>query len=132
MHELAICQALISQIEAISRDNDASSVASITLGLGPLSGVEEHLLRHAYPVASAGTIADGAELKIQSTPVRVRCSECGKESSAKPNRLLCGFCEDWRTELISGDELLLVQLELDKAKIPTPGPLAQTKQTPAN
>src|SRR5210317_1582386 len=105
MHELAVCQALISQIEVIARDNAASNVASITLGLGPLSGVEERLLRHAYPVASAGTIADGAELVVQSVPLLVRCSQCGKESTAKPNRLLCGFCEDWRTDLVSGDEL---------------------------
>jgi len=114
MHELAVCQALISQVETIAKNHAASSVASITLGLGPLSGVEEHLLRHAYPVASAGTIAEGAELKIQSAPIRVRCFECGEETEAKPNRLLCGFCESWRTELISGDELMLVQLELDK------------------
>jgi len=123
MHELSICQALMSQVETIAQEHEATNVTSITLGLGPLSGVEEHLLRHAYPVATAGTIADDAELIIQSTPVRVRCSECGKESTAKPNRLLCGFCEDWRTELISGDELLLIRLELDKVRTPSPDAL---------
>jgi hydrogenase nickel incorporation protein HypA/HybF len=48
MHELAICQALMSQIETIARDNQASRITSITLGIGQLSGVEEKLLRHAY------------------------------------------------------------------------------------
>lgn len=109
----------MSQVETIAKEHAAISVASITLGLGALSGVEEHLLRHAWPVASAGTIAEFATLNIQSAPIRVRCSECGKESSATPNRLLCGFCESWRTELISGDELMLVQLELDKPEFPT-------------
>jgi hydrogenase nickel incorporation protein HypA/HybF len=118
MHELSICQALLSQIETIAKRHDASHVASITLELGPLSGVQEDLLRHAYPVASAGSIADGAELKIQSAPIRVRCTVCGKESTAKPNRLLCGFCDSWQTELISGDELMLVQLELDRPERP--------------
>ena len=116
MHELAICQALLTQVEAIARDNSAVQVASITLGMGPLSGVEEQLLKNAYPIASAGTIADGAELLIRSIPVRVRCSECGKESEAAANRLICGHCNNWRTELISGDELLLIRVELDKAK----------------
>lgn len=115
MHELAICQALMTQIETIARDNLATKVASITLGVGPLSGVEEVLLKHAYPVASAGTVAEGAELIIRPTPIRVKCTSCDKESSAEPNRLVCGHCNDWRTELISGDELLLIQLELDKA-----------------
>jgi len=108
----------MSQVEKIAHDNCAKSVASITLGMGPLSGVEEHLLRHAYPVASAGTLAEGAELIIRSTQVCVRCSNCGKESTVKPNHLVCGHCNDWQTELISGDELLLMQLELDKPESP--------------
>jgi len=114
MHELAICQALMSQVEAIARDNDATRVTAITLGLGPLSGVEEQLLKNAYPVASSGTVADSAELLIRSTPVRIQCPECGKESEVQPNRLVCGHCENWRTELISGDELLLIRVEMEK------------------
>ncbi len=106
----------MSQIETIARDNHAVRVTAITLGMGPLSGVEEQLLKYAYPVASAGTVADGAELLIHSTPVRVRCSACGKESEVQPNHLVCGHCENWRTTLISGDELLLVRVELDKPK----------------
>lgn len=114
MHELAICQALMTQIETIALENKANRVASITLGIGPLSGVEKRLLKHAYPVASAGTVAEEAELFIRSIPIRVKCVSCGKESIAKPNRLVCGHCNDWQTELISGDELLLIQLEMDK------------------
>ena len=108
----------MSQVEKIAHDNCAKRVASITLGMGPLSGVEEGLLRHAYPVASAGTLAEGAELIIQSTQVCVRCSKCGKETTVKPNHLVCGHCNDWQTELISGDELMLMQLELDKPEPP--------------
>ena len=105
----------MTQVETIARDNQATEVTHITLGMGPLSGVEEHLLKHAYPVASAGTVGEGASLIIQTTPVRVRCLICGEESEAPPNRLLCGHCENWRTEVISGDELILVRVELNKA-----------------
>lgn len=108
----------MSQVETIARDNHAIRVTAITLGMGPLSGVEEQLLKNAYPVATAGTIAAGAELFIQVTPLRIRCTECGRESDAKPNRLVCSYCENWRTELISGDELLLMRVELDKSKDP--------------
>jgi hydrogenase nickel incorporation protein HypA/HybF len=120
MHELAICQALMSQIEVIASDNQAVRVTTITLGLGQLSGVEENLLRHAYPVASAGTVAEGADLIIRTSPIKVHCTTCGKESTAKPNRLVCGHCDGWRTELISGDELLLIRVELDKRDDSTP------------
>ena len=115
MHELAICQALMNQIETIAAERNARNVVSIVIGMGPLSGVEAQLLQHAYPVASAGTIAEGAELVIESLPVRISCTQCGQESDAQPNKLVCKHCGDWRTTLISGDELMLMSVELEKA-----------------
>jgi len=120
MHELALCQALMTQVETIAREHQAERVTAITLGMGPLSGVESQLLQHAYPIASAGTVAEGAELSIRTTPVRVRCNSCGQTSDARVNRLVCGDCGDWRTELVSGDELLLVSVELDRTRAPAP------------
>ena len=113
MHELAICQALMNQVESIAAERNARSVVSIVVGMGPLSGVEVQLLKHAYPVASAGTVAEGAELVIEDLPVRIRCTECGNESDALPNKLVCKVCGDWRTTLISGDELMLMRVELE-------------------
>jgi hypothetical protein len=37
---------------------------------------------------------------------------CGAESEAAPNRLLCAACGSHHTRLVSGDELLLAQVEL--------------------
>ncbi len=116
MHELALCQAMLAQVEDIVREHQAHRVVSITLGMGPLSGVEESLLKNAYPVAIAGSLAEGAELLIRTTPIKVRCTSCGEESDATANHLVCTHCGDWRTELISGDELLLISVELDKTK----------------
>lgn len=121
MHELSICQALLDQVDGIAREHGASRVERILLLVGPLSGVEPALLQHAYPLAAAGTIAEHARLVIEAAPVRVRCGECGAESDARPNRLLCGSCGGWRTRLISGDEMLLANLELT---IPDPLPAA--------
>jgi len=115
MHELAICQVLMNQVESIAAERNARSVVSIVVGMGPLSGVEAQLLEHAYPVASAGTVAEGAELVIENLPVRIKCTECGKESEASPNKLICKACGDWRTTLISGDELMLMRVELETA-----------------
>jgi len=108
MHELAICQALLAQVEEIARGH-AGKVTRVRLSVGPLSGVEPGLLERAYPLACAGTAAEGSELAIEQRPVRVRCRA---ESAASANRLLCGECGSWRTDLASGDELLLLKVEL--------------------
>lgn len=112
MHELSVCQSLLDQVEAIARQHGAIRVERILLQVGPLSGVEPALLRNAWPLACAQTIAESAELVIEPAAVRVRCTSCGAETEATPNRLLCGACGDWRTRLVSGDEMLLANLEL--------------------
>ena len=112
MHELAVCQALMEQVENIALEEQAEYVTSIHLGIGPLSGVEPRLLEQAFSIARAGTIAANAELQVKNMPVQVSCSQCGLQSEALPNRLVCGVCGDWRTSLISGDELELTHVEL--------------------
>jgi hydrogenase nickel incorporation protein HypA/HybF len=114
MHELSVCQAIVAEVERIARQHEAA-VASITLKIGPLSGVEAMLLEQAYPLAVAGTALARARLLIDTVPVRVKCRICGKESGAAPNRMLCAECGDWRTEVVSGDEMLLASVELDRA-----------------
>ena len=112
MHELAICQALMEQVERIAQEERADQVLSIHLAIGPLSGVESRLLEQAFSVARAGSIAASAELVIESMPVQVSCSQCGQLSDVLPSRLVCGHCGDWRTRLVSGDELELRNIEL--------------------
>ena len=113
MHELAICQAMLGQVAEIAADRCAASVGEIFIAVGPLSGVEPALLQNAFPIAAAGTIADGARLHIESLPVRVHCRKCAIESEVSANRLLCGQCGTWQTTLVSGDELLLSRVELE-------------------
>ena len=112
VHELAICQALMEQVERIAQEEQADQVLSIHLAIGPLSGVEPRLLEQAFSVARAGSIAASAELVIESMPVQVSCKQCGQLTEALPGRLVCGSCGDWQTSLISGDELELRHMEL--------------------
>jgi len=119
MHELSICLSLLQQVEQIARERGAVQVVGITLSIGPLSGVEPELLRHAYPLAAAGTVAEDAELIVEIADVVVRCSQCDTETTVVPNKLLCGSCGDFRTRVIAGDELTLMRVELDRQAEPT-------------
>lgn len=118
MHELAVCQSLMNQVENIAVEHNALCVTSIIVGMGPLSGVEAQLLKNAYSIARAGTVAKDAKLIIEVLPVRIKCSQCGSESHALPNKLICKDCGDWRTTLLSGDELLLMSVELEDPDTP--------------
>ena len=113
MHELAVCQALLAQVEDIARENDARVVSRIAVSIGPLSGVEAPLLLRAFTIARAGTIAEAATLELEAMTIRVRCKSCGCESDVSANRLTCRACGDWKTDLLSGDELVLRQVEME-------------------
>ena len=111
MHELSMCQALMRQVQDIAREHRAVAVTSVKVQIGPLSGVEADLLKQAFPLASAGSVAEAAQLVIEKLSIRVRCENCGAETAAEPNKLVCGTCGDWHTRLISGDEMLLASVE---------------------
>lgn len=111
MHELAISQAVLSLVCDIARQHGGVA-RKVVLRIGPLSGVEPDLLARAFPIAAAGSEAEGAVLEIERAGVVVRCMGCGKTSDAVVNNLMCAACGDWRTELLSGDEMILSRVEL--------------------
>ncbi len=113
MHELSVCQSLIRQAEAVAREHGTEVIVLIRLSVGPLSGIELPLLERAFTVARCGTRAARAELVTEALPVRVRCRTCHAETQTPPNRLICGACGDWHTELVSGDEMLMTGIELE-------------------
>ena len=113
MHELSVCQGLMRQVDRIAVQNNATAVDRIVLKVGPLSGIEPELLKHAFTIARQGTVAEKAELEIQDGPVRISCTQCGTESVAAVNRLVCPLCGDWRVDVTEGEELLLLSLEIE-------------------
>lgn len=114
MHELSVCQGMLRQVNEIAAREGARQVTRIRVAIGPLSGVEPRLLTQAFPIARAGGIAAHAELELDALPIRVACETCGAESTASINRLLCGQCGDYHTRLLSGDELVLASVELER------------------
>lgn len=113
MHELSVCQALVRELEGLVSQRGAQRVCSVTVRIGVLSGVEPELLRHAYPIACAGTVAEGSCLEIENVPLRVKCDSCGAETEVTPVHMTCGLCGNWRTSLVSGGELVLLRAELE-------------------
>lgn len=120
MHELAVCQALLRQVETIVAENNAKAADHISISVGPLSGVEPSLLASAFTIAREGTVAANAKLDIESASIEVQCRQCGNSSKVQPNRLICEHCGDWQVQVTRGEELMLLRVGLvHQAKRPT-------------
>lgn len=114
MHELAVCQALLDQVQAVAAEHANSTVTRITLSIGPLSGVVPELLERAFYIARAGGPASQAALVTEIPVVRLRCRTCGGESDATPARIICAHCGDYHIDLLDGDQLVLKRVELSQ------------------
>jgi hydrogenase nickel incorporation protein HypA/HybF len=117
MHEISICEALLIQVRDIavaesSKCSVSMTVKTITIEMGPLSGVDPGIFRSAFDVMRANGCAGAADLVIEAGDVRVECIACGEESAATANRLICGVCGGYRTAVVSGQELRLLRVEL--------------------
>lgn len=116
MHELSVAQALLDEIEAISRPRRAVEVSSVTIKVGPLAGVEPALLRRAFEVARlTRSVTLRTELILEMGEIVVSCSSCEREGPASPGDLRCQHCASSCTSLRAGDELLLLRIEMDTA-----------------
>ena len=65
MHEMAIAMALIDQVEQAAREQKAQAIASITVAVGRLSGVDPDALRAVFELAAEETLAAGAQLEVE-------------------------------------------------------------------
>jgi hydrogenase nickel incorporation protein HypA/HybF len=69
-------------------------------------------MQHAYPFAAAGSLAEESKLLIELSPLKVRCEGCGSETEVEPSLIICAVCGSHHTELVSGDEMTLMSVEL--------------------
>jgi hydrogenase nickel incorporation protein HypA/HybF len=112
LHELSVCQALLTQVREIALDRGAAVVERIVIEAGPLSGVDPALLERAFAVMRAGSCAAQAVLSIETPGVTIRCLSCDALSQPAPNRLICAVCGGYRARIVAGDELRLRRVEL--------------------
>lgn len=112
MHELSLCRALLRQTLEVAEQHQALAVTVVHLQIGPLAGVEPELLKTAFTLAAAGTIAESADLKLTKTDVQIYCPVCKNEYRGAANQLCCPGCGSCSTRLTGGDELILQSVEL--------------------
>jgi hydrogenase nickel insertion protein HypA len=115
MHEISLVQGLLQQLAELAQQNKMTKVVSVTMNIGPLSGVVEDSFRFGFDILSKeDELVRGATLIIQTTPVTYRCSQCNyseKTTGAKPAG--CPECGELFLFAEGGDELILQTVEME-------------------
>lgn len=118
MHEMSIARDLLEVIERYAPTNGSARVKVVRLRIGELAGVVPESLRFCFEVTSEGTVAQGAELVIETVPLVGRCRACGADFHVEGYAFICPNCDSAYVELISGDELEVVELEVEQEGCP--------------
>lgn len=113
MHEMALCESVLSAIEDSARANAFTRVKRVRLEIGRLAGVEVASLRFGFDVVMRGTICDGAELVVLEPKGRAWCFDCS-ETVEIENRLdPCPACGGLRLQPVGGTEMTIKDLEVE-------------------
>jgi len=112
MHELSLMEAVRDQALAAAHADGATRITAIQLRVGELAGVEPEALRFAHTVVMAGTIAAGAELRIDIEAAECHCSAWDVPFLAPDGCCDCPRCGAISRQLLRGRDLRLLTLEV--------------------
>ncbi len=115
MHEISLVQGLFQQLKDLAKENNATKITSVTMEIGPLSGVVVDSFRFGFDIISAeDDLARGAKLIVKIPKVTYTCTECGHiEESADQKPDECKKCKELFLIPSGGDDLLLRQIEME-------------------
>ncbi|RLA81598.1 MAG: hydrogenase maturation nickel metallochaperone HypA [Epsilonproteobacteria bacterium] len=113
MHEYSIVQSLIESSQEYVKENDATKVTKMVVKIGVLSGVEPDLLKVAFDTFKEDTPCEECEIILNIQKIKILCSSCKKESILEKNEFKCPYCDTCEIKVLDGEEMYLMQLELE-------------------
>ncbi len=113
MHELAITKGIIDIVNSEAREKNFKRVIEISLRVGEFSGLVPECIREFFPIAAAGSPAEGAELTIETVPARFKCLDCGYEGDADRKNACCPNCRSTAIKMTSGREFFVENLKVE-------------------
>jgi hydrogenase nickel incorporation protein HypA/HybF len=112
VHELSLMEETLSIAIAHAQREGAQRIHLLTMRVGALSGVVPEALEFAFGILARGTMADGAQLRIETVPIAAYCTTCGQEFETADLLGACPRCGETATQLRHGRELELGSLEV--------------------
>ncbi|MDR1008584.1 MAG: hydrogenase maturation nickel metallochaperone HypA [Campylobacteraceae bacterium] len=113
MHELSVVNSLIELCEKNAKINNAKKVVKVEVKIGKLSGIEPHFLKLTFDTFKEKTICEDSELVVNIQEVIAKCRSCGNENTITNNEFTCKHCGDNNVEVIDGEDMLLMRLEME-------------------
>ena len=110
MHEMALTQGIV---DICLQHSAGQRITAVVVEIGTLSGVVPEAVEFCFAACSSGTLAESARLEIKRQEAQGRCLDC---STLQPVERLydpCRQCGSYALEILSGEEMRVVEIEVD-------------------
>ena len=128
MHELSIAEELARVIGKELRGHPNARLKSALVRVGVLRLIEPSTLEHCFEAATWDTPLAGAQLHVEPVGASARCRKCNAEFAVEHHWFECPQCGETGSELVCGDELQLVNLEIE-SEMATASPMDEIESS---
>ncbi|HET9919269.1 MAG TPA: hydrogenase maturation nickel metallochaperone HypA [Ktedonobacteraceae bacterium] len=116
MHELAIAESIVEVVREKAAECGAARVKSVRLKIGEASGIVIDSLTFCFEMlASFDPILTGTQLTVDRVSHRAWCPHCKQEFPVTNFIVRCPTCEEWSSEVVSGTELQVLEMEIENS-----------------
>lgn len=110
MHEYSLAQDMAEII--VSALGGPRLLASVTVVIGPLSGVSGESLSFCFAEVASRRGLGRPELVVRKTMAEMLCSQCGHPWRSDDFSPGCPACGSWDRRIVSGREFFVESVEL--------------------
>ena len=123
MHEFSFAYNIFKIAEATALKYNANKISQVYLEIGELTLIVPELLKRSFEMATKGSIAEGAELKIEILPGKIKCRDCSKVSTVTLSEesyltglqlFQCRYCQSKNTEIIEGKKANVKNIKIQE------------------
>ena len=114
MHEMSIIESLLEAVRQEFRAYPDLRVAAVRVRAGALRLVMPEVMETCYQAATLDTPLAESRLELEAVPATARCGQCRQVFPVEADWFECPHCHAAGGELLTGQELDLVNIELDE------------------
>jgi len=113
MHEFSMAIQIVETVTEQAKQRGASSVLSLEIEIGTLSGVVSEALDFALQEAIKNSLLETAEIKLIEVQAQAICKRCDHAFLLDDFFGVCTQCQSMEYEMVAGKELKIKSFRVD-------------------
>jgi hydrogenase nickel incorporation protein HypA/HybF len=126
LHEFSTAVGVVETIIDVAKKNNATRIKRVDLVVGEFSMLNHDQLKFSFEIASEGTLAEKAELIIETQKGQIDCQKCGFNGSVETqdkevdhlvvdlkNIFECPKCKSNKTKISGGRDIYVNNIEIE-------------------